>query len=403
MQRISTFQMFRSGELALVARQRELLETQARIASGKRIAAPADDPIGAADATATRAALARFEQFKKNQDHARYLLNLGESTLASFIGALQDVREKLVAAGNGAYSNAERKMLAGELRGLFDRLVGLANASDGAGGYLFAGSRETAPPFAHSGLSTSFNGDDTLLHLEVASDRFLRVKLSGDALFLKMRPGNGIFITAAAPTNTGTGVIDAGAVVDPTALTGSAYTITFTVSGGATSYQVVRVSDNAVVASGSYHSPAAIEFDGQRVTITGSPANGDSFSTAPAPYRSVFDTVAAAIVALDAGASSPSAEAQLRTALNSIQASLEQALDHLLIKRAEVGAGLAELDGYERLNDDRQLEYRARLSRVEDLDLAAGLSELSRRQTTLEAAIRSYSAVSRLSLFDFLG
>ncbi|MCX8005424.1 MAG: hypothetical protein N2688_10785, partial [Burkholderiaceae bacterium] len=79
MQRISTYQMFRNGELALAARQRELLETQARIASGKRIATPADDPIGAADATATRAALARFEQFKKNQDHARYLLNLGES------------------------------------------------------------------------------------------------------------------------------------------------------------------------------------------------------------------------------------------------------------------------------------------------------------------------------------
>jgi flagellar hook-associated protein 3 FlgL len=403
MQRISTYELFRSGELALLARQREVADAQARISSGKRINSPADDPIGAADATATRAALAQFAQFKENQDHARYLLNLGESTLASFIGALQDVREKLVAAGNGSYSNAERQMIAGELRGILDRMVGLANASDGAGGYLFAGSRETAAPFSQSGLATAFNGDDTLLKLEVSKDRLQQVKFAGDALFLKIRPGNGSFTTAPAAGNTGTGVIDAGAVVDPTLVTGSAYTIEFAVAAGATTYRVVRASDSAVVASGNYAAPTSIDFDGQRVTISGAPADGDSFAVAPAAYRSVFDTVAAAVQALANGAANAAAEAQFRSALGGLQASVDQALDHLLLKRAEVGAALAELDGYERLNDDRQLEYRGRLSAVEDLDLAAGISELTRRQATLDAAIRSYSTISKLSLFDYLG
>lgn len=403
MQRISTDQLFRSGELALTARQREVFEAQAKVASGKRIASPADDPIGAADATATRAHLAAFEQYKDNQDHARYLLNLGESALASFIASVQDVREKLVAAGNGSYSDAERRMIAGELRGIFDRLVGLANSADGAGGYLFAGSREAAAPFAQSGLTTAFDGDDTLLRLEVSKDRLQQVKFAGDALFLKIRPGNGTFTTAAAAANAGTGVIDAGQVIDPTQLTGSAYSIAFTVAGGATTYQVVRASDSAVVASGSYTAPATIDFDGQRVTITGAPANGDTFTVAPAAFRSVFDTVAAAIAALESGASGAAAQAQFRSALNGLQASVDQALDHLLLKRAEVGAALAELDAYQRLNDDRQLEYRTRLSAVEDLDLAAGVSELTRRQATLEAAIRSYSRISKLSLFDFLG
>lgn len=403
MQRISTFQLFRSGELALVARQREVAEAQARISSGKRINSPADDPIGAADATSARAALAQFEQFKENQGHARYLLNLTESTLASFIGALQDVHEKLIAAGNGAYSNAERQMIAGDLRGILDRLVGLANAADGAGGYLFAGSRELSAPFAQSGLTTTFNGDDTLQKLEVSKDRLQQVKFSGDALFLKIRPGNGSFTTAAAAGNVGTGVIDPGSVIDPTLVTGSAYTITFSVAGGATTYQVVRASDSAVVASGSYTSPTRIDFDGQRVTITGSPANGDSFTVAPAAFRSVFDTVAAAVQALAAGASNAADEARFRSVLGGLQASIGQALDHLLVKRAEVGSALAELDGYERLNDDRQLEYRGRLSAIEDLDLAAGVAELTRRQITAEAAIRSYSTISKLSLFDYLG
>jgi flagellar hook-associated protein 3 FlgL len=109
------------------------------------------------------------------------------------------------------------------------------------------------------------------------------------------------------------------------------------------------------------------------------------------------------VQALAAGASNAADEARFRSVLGGLQASIGQALDHLLVKRAEVGSALAELDGYERLNDDRQLEYRGRLSAIEDLDLAAGVAELTRRQITAEAAIRSYSTISKLSLFDYLG
>jgi len=403
MNRVSTYTFYRSGELAMMNRQRELLETQARISSGKRVNTPADDPIAAADATATRAALAQFDQYKENQGHARYLLSLGESTLAEFISSAQEVKEKLIAAGNGSYSNAERRMLASDLEGVLARMVGLANSGDGTGGYLFAGSREGAAPFSQSGLTTSFNGDDTLLRLEVSKDRLQQVKFAGDALFLKLRPGNGTFTTAPASTNTGSGIIDPGSVVDATLLTGSAYTVTFSVAGGATTYQVVRASDSAVVASGNYTAPAAIQFDGQRVTVRGTPANGDSFQVAPAGFRSIFDTVAAAVQLLSTGVATDAGKANLQSALAGLNASIDLALDHLSLKRAEFGSALAELDGHERLNDSRQLQYQGRLSAVEDLDLAEATSELARRQTTFEAAIRSYSTISKLSLFNFLG
>jgi flagellar hook-associated protein 3 FlgL len=402
MTRVSTYSWFRSGELAMMNRQSDLLATQARISSGKRINNPADDPIGAADATATRSALARFDQFKENQDHARYLLNLGESTLGQFVDSAQEAKEKLIAAGNGSYSNAERQMLATDLQGILARLVGLANSSDGAGGYLFAGSREAAAPFAQSGTTVGFNGDNTLLRLEVSTDRLQQVKFAGDDLFLKVRPGNGTFTTAPAATNTGSGIVDPGAVIDPAQITGSGYTISFAVSGGATTYQVVRASDSAVVASGSYSAPASIDFDGQRVTIRGTPANGDTFQVQPAGYRSIFDTLASAVQLLSTGVTTDAAKARFQSALSGLNASLDQVLDHLSLKRAEYGAGLSKLDGYQRLNDDRQLEYRTRLSGVEDLDVAQAASELAQRQMTYQAAIQSYSAISKLSLFNYL-
>lgn len=403
--RVSTYILFSNGERNIVERQRELLATQSQLASGKRINSPADDPLGAADATSIRSNLAQFGQFKENQGHARYLLNLGESALAQFIDAVQDVREKLVAAGNGAFGDNERRMIAQELEGVLGRMVGLANSGDGAGGYLFAGARENAAPFAQTGNAVAFRGDEILQRLEVSQDRFQQVKFSGDALFMKMRPGNGSFTTAVAASNTGSGWIDTGSVQNPTLLTGLPYTIDFSVAGGTTTYRVVRQDGSAsppVVASGTYTSPATIDFDGIRVSISGAPANGDRFDVAPSGFQSVFDTLAQAIDALRQPAGDAAGRARFNTALAGAQASVEQALDHLLLKRADIGSALAELDAYAGLNDDRTLEYQGRLSLVEDLDYAKAAAELTRRQTTFDAAIRSYSSISRLSLFDFL-
>lgn len=403
MMRVSTLTFYQTGEATIMERQRAMLQTQAAVSSGKRINAPSDDPVGAAIATSTRSSLAQFDQFKSNQDRAAYLLNLGESTLGQMYNATAQVKERLIAAGNGSYSNAERLALARDLQGTLAQLVGLANSSDGAGGYLFAGSRESAAPFSQTGSDVTFSGDDTLFRLEVSSNRLQQVKLAGDELFLKIRPGNGTFTTAAGATNTGGGVIDTGSVLDPGQLTGSAYTVTFSVSGGASTYQVVRASDSAVVANGNYTAPAAIAFDGQQIQISGAPANGDTFQVAPAPYRSVFDTLKSAIQVLSTPVTSDAGKAQFQTSLNGLSASVDQALDHLSLARSQYGTSLSELEGYQLLNDDRKLQYETRLSAVEDLDLAQALSQLAQRQTSYQAALQSYSSISKLSLFNYLG
>jgi flagellar hook-associated protein 3 FlgL len=96
------------------------------------------------------------------------------------------------------------------------------------------------------------------------------------------------------------------------------------------------------------------------------------------------------------------AGAQYSTDLGQAQASMQQALDHLVTRRSEIGTALSELDAYGSLNDDRQLAYDTRLSIVEDLDYAKGVSELARKQQTFEAALASYSKVSKLTLFDYI-
>jgi flagellar hook-associated protein 3 FlgL len=400
--RVSTYTMFQNGEQAIGNSQSQLLETELQLSTGKQINSPSDNPIGAANVASLNSTVAQLNQYKSNQSEGQLQLNLADSTMTSFVNLVQDVQQKLVQAGDASYSDSERAALGEALQGDLTQMVGLANTSDGQGGYLFAGSQQSAPPFSQIGNSVSYGGDSTLQSLQVSQNRQLQIKFSGDDLFQKIRPGNGSFVTAASAGNSGTGAIDAGAVSNPSALTGDNYTITFAVSGSNTTYQVLNTTTNVAVTSGTYTSPTTLNFDGQQMTLSGAPANNDSFTVGPAAYQSVFATVAKAIAALQQPTQSPAAKAQLQTALGSALSSAGQAMDHLTLKQAQIGNQLQQLNGYSTLNDDRTLQTSSQLSSIQDLDYAKAASQMAQQQTIYQAALQSYSAVSKLSLFNYL-
>ncbi len=402
MLRISTYMMFQNGERAIGTSQSQLMSTELQMSTGKQINSPSDNPVGAANVASLNETVSELTQFKSNQGEAQLQLNLADSAMSSFVNLLQDVQTRLVQAGDGSYSDSQRAALAQGLQGDLNQMIGLANTSDGQGGYLFAGSQQSAPPFSQTGNNVTYHGDSTLQSVQVSQNRQLQIKFSGDDLFQKIRPGNGSFVTAAGASNAGTGVIDTGSVTNPAALTGHAYTISFTVSGSATTYQVQDTTTNTPVTSGNYTSPTTLSFAGQQVSLSGAPANGDTFTVAPAQYQSIFTTVANAIAALQQPAQAPAANAQLQTALGSALSSASQAMDHLTLKQAEIGDQLQQLNSYSTLNDDRTLQANSALSSVQDVDYAKAATQLAQQQTIFQAALQSYSSVSKLSLFNYL-
>ena len=402
MLRISTYMMFQNGEQAINNSQTQLLSTELQLSTGKQINSPSDNPVGAANIASLNSTVAQLTQFTSNQNEGQLQLNLADSTMSNFVNLMQSVQQQLVQAGDASYSDSQRAALAQGLQGDLNQMIGLANTGDGQGGYLFAGSQQSAPPFSQTGNNVTYKGDSTLQSIQVSQNRQLQIKFSGDDLFQKIRPGNGSFVTAANAANTGTGVIDAGSVIDPSALTGHSYAISFTGSGSAMTYQVQDTTTNATVASGNYTAPATVSFAGQQVTVSGAPASGDTFTVAPAPYQSIFTTVANAIAALQQPAQAPAATAQLQTALGSALSSASQALDHLTVKQAEIGNQLQQLNSYATLNSERTLQTNSALSSIQDLDYAKGATQLSQQQTIFQAALQSYSAVSKLSLFNYL-
>jgi flagellar hook-associated protein 3 FlgL len=401
--RVSTNTIFEHGVHAMLQQQEELLKIQQQVSTGRRIVSPSDDPVAAARALELSQAVSLNGQYSDNRNHARSSLAEVETTLNSVTTLIQDVRTLTISAGNAALSDADRAVLVEELRGRLEDLIGLANATDSAGRYLFSGYQAMTKPFTTTAAGVQYAGDQGQRLVQVSASRGIAISESGAALFEHIRDGNGVFTTAAAPTNGGTGLISPGSVVDPSALTGHSYEIRFAVAGGVTTYDIVDVTTFVTLSAGNaYASGDAIRFDGLQVEIQGAPADGDRFTVSPSANRSLFRTIGDLIGVISEPVTNTAARARLTNGINTALVNLDRALENILAARAAVGARLQELDSLDRLGEDLAVQYQQSLSQLQDLDYASALSELSRRQLYLEAAQKSFLRVSGLSLFDQL-
>lgn len=179
------------------------------------------------------------------------------------------------------------------------------------------------------------------------------------------------------------------------------YTITITEpTPGDLRYSVTGSVSGAIATNVVYADGQAINFGGIGVTLTGTPAAGDSFTVQPSSAQSLFDTVQAIAAELEAGGGA--ADALFHTDLGRAISELDQGLEKILEMRAGAGARLNALDNQAEINADYQLQLQTTLSEVQDLDYAEAISRFELQLVALQAAQQSFSRISGLSLFNFL-
>jgi flagellar hook-associated protein 3 FlgL len=384
---------------ALADTQQRFAKTQTQVSSGQRVNSPADDPAAAARIAQLNATLSRLDQFKSNADFARNQLGLEESALTSTVDNLQQIRELAVQANNAPLSDGDRAAIASELSQRLESLRSVANTTDVDGRHLFAGYNENALPFTiDSTGNVVYNGDQGQRTVQVSETRFVALNDSGADVFQRIPTGNGTFTLTAGAANTGTGVLGAGTVVDPTAWDPDNYTIKFLTP---TTYEV-RDSTAALVASGTYTAGQAISFRGIAVPIDGAPSANDTFVVAPSSSRDIFATVNSLITALETPASSVAAQASLHNKVGQLLADIDQATNHVISKRSDVGSRAKALDDETSLADDFKVQLSTMLSNIRDLDYASALTQLSQQQLGLQAAQQAYAQTQGLTLFRFL-
>jgi len=140
------------------------------------------------------------------------------------------------------------------------------------------GSGTSASPLTGAGLSIVVSGTPQ------AGDSFLVEPTAAAAAGFSMVLTSPSQVAAASlvqasagSANTGTGTVSSAGVTDPTTWTSGTYTVTFSAGSAYT----VTNSSGTSVATGTYTSGDPIDFNGIQLTLTGSPASGDTFTVSP--------------------------------------------------------------------------------------------------------------------------
>lgn len=297
--RLSTNTIYQSGVNRLLSLQSAQAQLQEKISTGKEVSKPSDNPVAAARILELSNSKQVNQSYADTRKVARTSLDVYETSLNSVTNALLSVQSSITSAGNGSYTDSERKYIGQEVQTAYDTLLNMANTKDANGNYLYAGFKSDSPAFDSNAV---YQGDSSQLKMQVDGQRQMGVTFTGDNVFLS----NDIF----------------------------------------TQLKNMITALNTPVTS----------------------ANQAAYS------------------------------ATLSTSLGSVKGTL----DNVLNVRAEVGSKLNELEALDTTGTDLDLQFDKSLSSIQDLDYTKALSELSKQNTILEAAQKSFVNTTQLSLFQYI-
>jgi flagellar hook-associated protein 3 FlgL len=119
----------------------------------------------------------------------------------------------------------------------------------------------------------------------------------------------------------------------------------------------------------------------------------------PGGTESIFGRLDATIAALrDPTLSGADAHAATSQALTSV----DRALERFGVTRTTVGERLRAIDAHEQALQAGSIAAQGRLSALVDVDFAQAVSAMVNNQTGVEAAMKSYAQIARMTLFDHL-
>lgn len=410
--RVATSTLYHQGLASMNGQQSALLHVQQQLGTGRRILTPSDDPVAATRALGVSQAGAVNTQYTTSRRQATASLGLEDNTLTTVTTTIQNIQTMLVNAGNGTLSDNDRASLATALQGQFDQLMGLANADDGNGNYIFAGLQSGTVPFSLNAAGGAlYQGDTGHQLLQVDAARQMEAGNNGAEVFMSVT-GNAGYVLKGNSANAGTGTYSAISVTDPTdPLYGHSLTLTFQTNAGTGKMQYSIMDTTTGTAVGTptdYAEGVAIKVAGVSFSVKGAPADGDTMTAKPAQQAGadVFANLKAVIDALKApintGMNQEAANANLQNVIATGIRQFGNSLDNVLTVRSSVGSRLNEIDALDTIGENRALSNSQTLSGLQDLDYAAAISEFYQRQTALQGAQQSFMQIQGMNLFKYL-
>ena len=449
--RVGTANMYDNAIRNVSARQTSLVNLQENLDSGKRVVRASDDPVSAAQAERALTRISRIQTEQRALENQRNAIAQAESTMGDAIGLVQEARQLMVNAGNGALSSNERATIANQLQSLRDQLTAVANRTDtngipllgalGSAQSPFMGPLNSTPDYLFAGQAGQTASDGVTLPNTLDGDSAFMFDAKRDGSFhAAITPGTSTVIVPGATTpsvpamgqpnralTTSAITVAEGTNFNKNPATGLAYTYSVSFSNVtldpatntlSATYNVSSTDPAFVPPAAQTLNPIKIGEKGEfninglppgmsmKVTtlptkavdgtITLSPANGDTINISP--QASVFSVIDKAIAEIKAAPNSNVAAQAISQALANVDIGLER-MSNI---RSYAGELLNRADRITGDQEKRSVQLESDRSRAEDLDMIKGISDFQNQQTGYQAALQTYASVQKLSLFNYI-
>jgi flagellar hook-associated protein 3 FlgL len=371
--------MYGGSTDAMMNLQSSVATLQQEVSSGTSVLTPADNPVAAARALDLTQAQAVNTQFTTNRSNATSLLTSNESTISNIVTTITDVKSQVITAGNATYSNQDRSNVANTLQSDMQQLLGYSNSTDGLGNYVYAGYKSTTQPFTQDPTTgaVTYHGDQGVQTLQVDTGQTMPVSVSGQALF----QGNGTDMF-----NTINNLITA--LQTPVTATANATE--------AAKSQVVYDTAFGVAITG-LPTPTAAQISAATTAAT------------PAQTAAATNSATLAQQAHDADYTrtdfTPGSTGALNQALAKAGTQIDAVMNNVLTVQSSVGANAAELTTLNTVGSAQDIQYTSQIATLmgqTPTDWTKTVSQLTQQQTLLQAAQKTFTTVSSLSLLNYM-
>ena len=449
--RVGTANMYDNAIRNVSARQTSLVNRQENLTSGKRVVRASADPVAAAQAERALTRISRIQTEQRALENQRNAIAQAESTMGDAIGLVQEARQLMVNAGNGALSSSERATIANQLQSLRDQLTAVANRTDtngipllgalGSAQSPFMGPLNGIPDYKFAGQAGQTASDGVTLPNTLDGDSAFMFDAKRDGSFhAEITPGPSTVIVPGPPPSsvpamgqpnraltTSAITVAEGTNFNKNPATGLAYTYSVSFSNVtldpatntlSATYNVSSTDPAFVPPAAQTLNPIKIGEKGEfninglppgmsmKVTtlptkaldgtITLSPADGDTINISP--QASVFSVIDKAIAEIKAAPNSNVAAQAISQALANVDIGLER-MSNI---RSYAGELLNRADRITGDQEKRSVQLESDRSRAEDLDMIKGISDFQNQQTGYQAALQTYASVQKLSLFNYI-
>lgn len=340
--RVSTNLFHAQGLQSIQKHQQDVLDTQLKLSTGKRINAPGDDPVALNQIHSINRTMTAIDQYAKNGEFAKSQLNLEELAVDDTVNSLQRARELTIQMLNGTYTAEDRQATGEEVGQIILQVQNMMNYRTSEGELLFAGSSV----FAEKAFVEDVNNPGYYAYI-------------GSANAVGQFESDGV-----TP------------VEDPLANYGSRFV-------------QIGFDDDNKVAPDDNGDPSRV-----RVTDNGQKVFGITATTTftGTPDENILNVLVELKNALSNGLEPPVGIAD----------DLKAGIDQLSEVRAEIGGRQNRIESQFDAGESFKLSLEERRMGLEDMDIVQGVTDLTQYQNALQMAQQVFTRVQDMSLFNYL-